>query len=187
MANARTSPEPTDRAESAAFRRVTLVALVAILLLAYAVVPRVFASRSVGTEAPDFTIPVAANPIAGHEGVHLAELKGSPVILSFWATWCGPCQAEAPLIDRVAQRYKDRGLVVVGVNTSDREGNAGAWARTRRVSYTIAYDTENAVAAAYGVETLPTLVVVSRTGKIVAVRHGITPDSELDRLVKQIL
>jgi peroxiredoxin len=73
------------------------------------------------------------------------------------------------------------------VNTSDRSGNAAPWATSHGLTYPIAYDTGDRAAAAYGVENLPTLVVISKTGKVVAMRTGSTSDAELDALVKREL
>jgi thiol-disulfide isomerase/thioredoxin len=138
----------------------------------------------VGKDAPDFVLDV----VWGGDTPKLAlrELRGRPVLLDFWATWCGPCQAEAPIIDKIAQRYKDRGLAVVGVNTSDAPGRARPWAMSRHLSFPVVYDADD-VAPEYGVENLPTLILVSKDGKVLAVRTGITSDSELERLVSQAL
>jgi thiol-disulfide isomerase/thioredoxin len=140
-------------------------------------------------DAPDFSAPLVANPLDGPEQktLSLAALRGHPVILDFWATWCGPCQAEMPIVNGIAQRFKDRGLVVVGVNTSDERGLAERFVARRGVSFPIVYDEGNSVAHSFRVDNLPTLVVVSKTGKIVAIRHGITSDSDLERLVRQVL
>lgn len=168
-----------------------LIALVTILIVGFAVVPRLFKPQEgelVGKPAPDFTLNVVINSLAdGKPAVTLSELRGQAVVLDFWATWCGPCQAEAPIVNKVAQRYKDRGLVVIGVNTSDNEQKARAWAAQRGLSFPIVFDANDATARAYGVENLPTLVVVSRSGNIIAVRTGMTDDAELEALVKQAL
>ncbi len=92
-----------------------------------------------------------------------------------------------PIVNGIAQRFKDRGLVVVGVNTSDERGLAERFVARRGVSFPIVYDEGNSVAHSFRVDNLPTLVVVSKTGKIVAIRHGITSDSDLERLVRQVL
>ncbi len=165
---------------------------VALLIGGFAILPRVFKPQEgelVGKAAPDFTLKLVMNEAiaGGKPGLTLSDLRGQAVVLDFWASWCGPCQAEAPIINKVAQRYKDRGLVVVGVNTSDNEQKARAWAAQRGLSFPIVYDGNDATARAYGVENLPTLVVVSRTGNVIAVRTGMTDDAELEALVKQAL
>ncbi|NOU28379.1 MAG: redoxin family protein [Polyangiaceae bacterium] len=173
------------------------------LLLAFAGIPRVLAGghgRLSGADAPDFTAELVLNPetvaaalpapeagAVAPKTVTLSELRGKAVVLDFWATWCGPCKAEAPIMDGIAKRYKDRGVVVVGVNTDDEEGNAEEFARQRHLSFPIAFDRDRSAARAYGVSALPTLVVVSRTGKIVAVRTGVTSDTELEELIREAL
>ena len=92
-----------------------------------------------------------------------------------------------PVVNSIAQRLKERGLVGVGVNTSDEPGLAEVYARRKKLAFPIAYDDANTVARKYHVENLPTLVLVSKEGKIVAVRHGITSDADLDRLVRGVL
>lgn len=155
--------------------------------------------------APDFTARIVANgeslgAIAGVDSgatsgaehgppktVELSNLRGRPVLLDFWATWCGPCQAEAPIVNTIAQRYKDRGLAVIGVNTSDEDGLAAHFARKKGLGFPIVFDEGNGIARKYNVANLPTLVVVSKTGKIVAIRHGVTSDAALDDIVRRYL
>jgi thiol-disulfide isomerase/thioredoxin len=109
------------------------------------------------------------------------------VVLDFWATWCGPCRLEAPVVNKLAQRFKERGLVVVGVDTSEPAGNARPWALEHGLSYPIVYDTNNETAEHYGVMNMPTLVVISKSGKVTAVREGLTNDAELESLVHGVL
>lgn len=173
------------------------VAVVA-LATAFALVPRLTRGcerDAIDQEAPTFAARIVANassvdPSAAAEAkpkLELASLRGRPVVLDFWATWCGPCQAESPIVNAISQRYKDRGLAVIGVNTSDEDGLAAHFARKKGLTFPIVYDDENAIARKYNVSSLPTLVVISKAGKIVAVRHGVTSDSELDELVRRQL
>lgn len=165
--------------------------VVAALAAGFALVPRLTAgcTRTTGDEdAPAFTAPIVANaPEPDQKTFSLAAVRGRPVLIDFWATWCGPCQAESPIIDGVSRRFKDRGLVVVGVNTSDEPGLAEAFARRKGLTFPILFDERNRVASQFRADTLPTLVVISKAGKIVAVRHGLTSESDLDRLVRSVL
>jgi thiol-disulfide isomerase/thioredoxin len=144
----------------------------------------------VGGDAPDFSLPIVANGAAigdavGDKGtLRLSELRGQPILLDFWATWCGPCRAEAPIVDRVSRRWRDRGVVVIGVDTdAPEQGDPRAFAAAHGLTYPIVRD-DGRASRMYAVEGLPTLVVVSRAGKVVAVRTGITEDGELDRLIR---
>jgi len=168
----------------------TIGVLVVALVAGFAVLPRFFShggSALDGKDAPDVSFPIVANAPAGAASMSMSELRGRTVLLDFWATWCGPCQKEGPIVDRIAHRYGDQGLAVIGVNTSDEAGNAAPYAKQHHLSYPIAYDAGQRVAAAFGVDGLPTLVIISKTGKVVAVRTGETSDADLDSLVKRAL
>jgi thiol-disulfide isomerase/thioredoxin len=177
------------------------------LAAGFALIPRVTrgceGAASVDEVAPDFSAQLVANadfvgPLATGDGgdsqgadapkqLSLSNLRGRPVILDFWATWCGPCQAESPIVNTIAQRYKDRGLAVIGVNTSDEDGLAAHFAKKKGLTFPIVYDENNVIAKKYNVSNLPTLIVVSKTGKIVAIRHGVTSDAALDDIVRKYL
>jgi len=166
--------------------------LVLVLLAGFALLPRVFTPRI--REAPDFNLAVVANGAALGEGkadtktLSLSELRGSAVLLDFWATWCAPCRAQAPIVDQVSRRWHDKGVVVVGVNTdSPDQGDPKAFAMANHLTYPIVHDVSGEAQRAFAVDSLPTLVVVSRTGKITAVRTGMTDDAELERLIRQAL
>jgi thiol-disulfide isomerase/thioredoxin len=166
--------------------------LVLALLAGFALLPRVFTPRI--REAPDFNLAVVANgaglgpAMADSKTLSLSELRGSAVLLDFWATWCAPCRAQAPIVDQLSRRWHDKGVVVVGVNTdSADQGDPRAFAMSHGLTYPIVHDTTGEASRAFAVESLPTLVVVSRTGKITAVRTGVTDDAELERLIRQAL
>jgi thiol-disulfide isomerase/thioredoxin len=182
---------------SSAIYAVAGAALIVGLLLAFAWLPRLLhahESEEVGKDAPAVKLPLVLNaeqlttpPALAPTTIATDELKGHAVLLDFWATWCGPCRTEMPIIDRVASRFKDRGLVVVGVNTDDEDGPGAQWAKAHHISYPIAYDTDKGASRTYGVTGLPTIVVISKTGKIIARRSGVTDGEELERLVNQAL
>ncbi len=168
--------------------------LVVVLLVGFALLPRIVALRGasiVGRDGPDFSLAVVANGAAlGGDGtsVTMSKLRGSAVLLDFWATWCPPCRVEAPILDQIARRWRDRGVVVVGVDTdAPGQGDPREFARSEGLTYPIAYDGNGEASRLYEIANLPTLVVVSRTGKIIAIRVGITDDTEIERLLRRAL
>ncbi|HEU4407418.1 MAG TPA: TlpA disulfide reductase family protein [Polyangiaceae bacterium] len=178
-------PQPAPRPESASPWGYGLAALAVLFLLV--ALPRFGLHRHplVGKPAPDFALDVIHNGEPGAK-LQLAKLQGQPVVLAFWATWCGVCRTETPALNRLAERYKERGLVVVGVDTADKPGLGAPAARRLGMVYPVVYDDRD-VDDLYGVEALPTLVVVGRDGQVRAVRVGLTDDSALDALVSAVL
>jgi thiol-disulfide isomerase/thioredoxin len=169
--------------------------LVALLLLGIAVLPRILSrprAPAIGRLAPDFSLALVANGSTGAgatpKSLTLSDLRGHAVILDFWATWCQPCRAEAPIVEQVARRWRDRGVIVLGIDmdTAD-QGDPRAFALENGLSYPILHDLAGSAARAYEIDSLPTLVVVSPEGKIAAIRSGITDGAELEKLVRQSL
>jgi cytochrome c biogenesis protein CcmG, thiol:disulfide interchange protein DsbE len=174
----------TDKAHA-----MKMTGIVVLLAAGFALIPRATAGCGMrDEEAPDFTANVLANALAADQTtLTLSALRGQPVVLDFWATWCGPCQASAPIVNAVSQRYRDRGLVVVGVNVDDDTFPVERFVRKKGLTFPIVYDEGKSISRDYGASTLPTLIVVSKEGKIVAVRHGVTSESDLDGLVRKVL
>ncbi len=159
-------------------------ALVGLTLL-----PRLSFSRdeTKGHPAPVFTLPVIHNGDAGSR-LSLADLKGTPVVLDFWATWCGPCAMQTPILDRLARRHRDKGLTVVGVNVSDDDpAQAARYASQKKLSYPMVVDEAGVVQREYGVNKLPGLVIIDKEGRIVHRTSGFVDEASLDRLLKDVL
>jgi peroxiredoxin len=104
--------------------------------------------------------------------VKLSGLKGSVVFLNFWATWCPPCRAEMPSMERLHARLKDSGLVVLGVDLQEGKGEVEAFVREHKLTFPILLDRRGSAGAAYGVRSIPTTFVIGRDGTILAGRIG---------------
>jgi len=157
-------------------------------LFGLAILPRLSGGQSelVGKPAPSLALPVAANGDPGAR-MSLADLGGKTVILDFWASWCGPCAAQAPILDRLARRYGDRGLVVLGVNVDDTPEVARAYAAKKGLSYPILMDATSLAEKSYGVKALPSIVVVDKEGRVVSFSSGLVDEGTLDELVTSLM
>jgi len=112
--------------------------------------------------APGFTLP------RYHGGkLSLTDLRGKAVVLNFWASWCGPCRDEAPLLERVWRGYRDRGVVVVGVNIQDLEPAARKFLQEFQITYPNVRDGDGRIAKKYGVTGVPETFFIDRSGRIV--------------------
>jgi peroxiredoxin len=116
-----------------------------------------------GFSAPDFTLPARD----GGE-VALAALRGQVVVINLWASWCGPCRAEMPALERVQRALQDQGLVVLGLNTTfqDDENAALALAQELGLSFPLALDRSGEVSRRYELRAMPTTFFVDRRGVI---------------------
>lgn len=122
-----------------------------------------------GFSAPDFTLDAL-----GGGQVSLSALRGKIVMINLWASWCPPCREEMPAIERVYQVYKDKGLVVLGVNTTnqDREADAVSFVQELGLTFPILFDRSGSVSARYSLRALPTTFFVDRKGVIQEVVIG---------------
>jgi cytochrome c biogenesis protein CcmG, thiol:disulfide interchange protein DsbE len=117
--------------------------------------------------APHFTL----QHLDGSKGtLSLADLKGKPVIVNFWASWCIPCEDEAPALQKTYERYKDQGLVVVGVDAQDFRADAKRFAKRYGITYPIVYDGKGSTLGKWGVTGFPETFFVDRSGKLVGQR-----------------
>lgn len=113
----------------------------------------------------------------------LSSLRGKYVLLDFWASWCGPCAMEAPVIDRVARRYEKRGLVVMGVNVDDGAEVIKAYASQKGLSYPMVMDIGKQASLKYSVDKLPSLVVIDRQGNVLAFVTGMIDEASLNEIL----
>jgi thiol-disulfide isomerase/thioredoxin len=138
-----------------------------------------------GLPAPDFGVKTP-------EGTLLTRraLEGEVVLLDFWATWCGPCREEMPMLLEVAEAYQARGVRLVLVNNDDRseqrEAVAAAIRQEPRLAGRVAYG-EPGLDQLFLVRSLPTLYVLDRQGKVSTARSGAVPRWQLERWIEQAL
>jgi len=117
--------------------------------------------------------------------VRLASFKGRPILLNFWATWCGPCRAEAPQLQALWQKYKDRGVVFVGIDQADTTESALSYLKEYKIDY--ANGPYNGIVAAYRIQGLPTTMIINRDGVITdSILSPIDPRNLEDRLEAQL-
>lgn len=123
--------------------------------------------------------PVPAVTLAALDGppMSLASLRGRPVIVNFWASWCLPCRDEAPFLEATWREFRATGLLVVGVDTQDLEAPARALLREFRITYPTLRDPDGAVARRFGTTGVPETFFIGRDGRI----HGKFPGVEVRR------
>jgi len=114
------------------------------------------------TIAPDFTL----QDISGKE-VSLSDFKGKVIILNFWATWCPPCRKEIPVFIELYKKYKDEGLVIIGISL-DREGEKVLIPFVKKfgINYPVLIGTKKVVDAYGGIRGIPTTFIIDKKGKI---------------------
>jgi thiol-disulfide isomerase/thioredoxin len=137
-----------------------------------------------GQRAPDFVLPVIGGGDAGNR-LRLSDLRGKVVVLDFWASWCGPCKEQGPLLDAYVRSQPGATVAVVGVATGDTEADAQRWYAAANPAYPSVLDADGEVAKAYEVDGLPTVIVVDPSGQVSAVREGVATREELQTMVSK--
>jgi cytochrome c biogenesis protein CcmG/thiol:disulfide interchange protein DsbE len=136
----------------------------------------------VNRPAPDFTLTTFEGT-----AISLEDLRGKPVVINFWASWCPPCRIEAPLIERTWREYKNRGLIFLGVNIQDRKEDALNYIREFDITYPNGPDPTGEISIDYGVSGLPVTFFVSSKGEIVRRWVGAIEKSVLISSIEEIM
>src|SRR5579884_4066061 len=134
-------------------------ALAALLIAALAAgVP---ASAGSNGPAPQFTLGAR-----GGTNVSLAQYKGQVVMINFWASWCGPCRQEMPLLEDIYKKYNKLGFTLIGVNVEPDSKAADDWLKQTPVTFPVLYDKASKVSQAFNVAGMPTTVIIDRKGNV---------------------
>jgi len=122
-----------------------------------------------GKPAPDFTYPDAEG-----KNVSLSDLKGKVVVINFWATWCGPCRQEMPLIDALANNDENEamGIVLLSIDVGESRDAVSQYMETNGYSFYVILDGNNAISSKYNIRYIPTTFFIGRDGVIRSVKTG---------------
>ena len=125
--------------------------------------------------ATPFSLPDSSGTM-----ISLDDYKGQVVLINFWASWCGPCRKEMPLLEALHQRYEPLGFTMLGINVEEDSSLADGFLRDTPVTFPILYDRENTVSKSYDVISMPTTIIVDREGNVRFIHHGYKDGYEND-------
>ena len=134
-------------------------------------------ATSANQPAPAFELPSREGP-----QVNLSQYKGKVVMLNFWASWCGPCRQEMPLLDSIYRKYNKLGFVLLGVNVEPDSKAANDWLKQTPVTFPVLYDKESKVSQLYNVSGMPTTVFIDRKGNVRMIHVSYKPGDESEYL-----
>ncbi len=142
------------------------------------VVPAVGSAPSVGAAAPEFALPGTAG-----ETLALADLRGRKVLVNFWATWCGPCREEIPLMIEYQDDLQAAGIELLAVNVGETPAKVARFVADARMNFPGLMDTSTGVAQAYYLRAIPTSYLVDEDGVIEDIHLGILMADDLDAMI----
>ena len=137
------------------------------------------APAEMGKPAPDFTFTTLDG-----KAIKLADLKGKPLVINFWASWCHFCLQEAPDLEALYQHYQGQGLEMIGIGTDDARA---LQEKVKELGLTYPVGSAPEVAKEYGVSGIPHTFIINREGIVVASLVGAQPKEELEAQIKQVL
>jgi peroxiredoxin len=162
-------------------RRVRLLLSIAALLACAAASAT---TVQVSSPAPDFTLRSVNGP-----NLRLNEQRGRVVMVNFWATWCGPCRQEMPHLNKLHDKYRDAGFVLLGVNIDDNVRAATDLAAKLGLRFPVLLDTDKSVSRLYDLGSMPATVLIDREGRVRYLHRGYREGYELsyDQQVRALL
>ena len=149
---------------------------IAAAVAALALALPTFASP-VGAPAPQFNLASQ-----GGKDISLSQYKGQVVMLNFWASWCGPCRQEMPILEQLNHQYHNKGVTLIGVNVEPDSSAANTWLKATPVTFPILYDVDSKVSKLYEVQGMPNTVILDRKGVVRYIHRGYTPGAENEYL-----
>ena len=163
--------------------RQSFLSVLFIMLMAGTVFSSVQAA-TVDQAAPDFTL----KSLSG-KNIKLSEYAGNVVMLNFWASWCGPCRKEMPLLNALHNKYETLGFVILGVNVEQELRLAKSFLADTPVDFPILFDVSNTVSKAYDVIAMPTTVMIDRNGQVRYIHKGYKAGDEkkYKKMVKKLI
>ncbi len=126
-----------------------------------------------GGPAPDFALKSETG-----ENLRLSEFRGEVVMINFWASWCGPCRQEMPLLDELYTQYHPLGFTILGVNVEEDSSQAKQLLKEFPVNFPILFDNKSEVSQLYKVVAMPSTVLVDRDGNVRYLHQGYKPGYE---------
>ena len=148
-------------------------------------------ARADAIEAPGFELPVLAGgevpvrltralgPAGADRRIALSELRGTPVVLNFWASWCDPCRVEAPILERGWREYGPHGVLFVGLDMQDAPDDARGFLRDFSITYPNVHEAGKETARHYGATGLPETFFISARGSVVGHVIGVVSAKQL--------
>ena len=144
--------------------------------------PEVIAAPEIGYVAPDFSLRTSNGIL-----INLHDLKGNPVFINFWATWCGPCVSEMPDIQTLYKKYKKFGLVIIGINQQESTSDVTIFASDYGITFPLLIDSSGKVNEAYRVNAIPKSFFIDREGVIREIYIGSMSKTEIEIFILEIL
>jgi peroxiredoxin len=131
------------------------------------------AGSEMNAPAPNFTLKSNSG-----KNLKLSELRGQVVLLNFWASWCGPCRTEMPLLVKIHDKYKGMGFTVLGVNVEEDSTPAISIIKKTKIGFPVLFDNTNSVSKLYNVSAMPSTVIIDRDGNMRYLHEGYKPGDE---------
>jgi thiol-disulfide isomerase/thioredoxin len=158
-------------------------ALRATLLATVLMTATALAGEAAPEAAPFSLVSTTGTPVS------LESLKGQVVLVNFWATWCGPCRKEMPLLEQIQKKYAPLGFTMLGVNVEEDTRLMDQFLKDVPVTFPILLDPANGVSKRYDVAAMPSTVIIDRKGKVRFIHQGYQPgdESKYQDMIRQLV